>query len=147
MLKATLVWEVAVAGLVLIANVSASGYPPKGHAWSKRALLDSIIRQQAISLDLASPEKGCAQALGGTPPSHLTLGEYVAFLVASLDSSNGKSGATASCRPAGKAHVQRCELFFETGIGTDDPWRYGLRFEIDDSGKIDPAKISCPGAS
>ena len=109
---------------------------------STEQLLALLIRHQAVPLDTVSDEKGC----NFNDKSQVTLGEYLAFLTATLDPTWGKSGLTSSCEPLEKHDILQCNVMFRTGLGTEDPWSYGVRFNLI-KGQLDTKSLSCPGGS
>jgi len=123
----------------------AADTPAASHApGSTEQLLDLLIKHQALLLDVASDERGCKSALKN--PKKNSLGDYLAFLSATMDPHHGQSGVTSNCKQSEKDDTLRCEIMFSTGLGTEDPWSYGIRFNLD-KGELDPKSLSCPGGS
>ncbi len=122
---------------------AASAVSAKGSAApSTEALLRLLTGKQALALDTASVEKGCDIR---TPEGKIhTLGDYLAHLTSALIPENGQNQVTSSCK-ALKGGRQACEVWFSTGGGTDSPWRYGVQFQRDPKGELDPASLRCPG--
>jgi hypothetical protein len=124
---------------------AASGVQARTPAvFSTEHLLRLLIRQQALPLDVASPEKGCGIDTGEGKIK--TLGDYLAHLTSSLIPDNGPAYVTSVCTPLKNRNGQACEVWFSTGAGTESPWRYGMQFQLDDDGQIDSRSLRCPGA-
>jgi len=111
---------------------------------STEQLLDLLLKHQTLILDTTSNEKGCKSAL--TNPKKNSLGDYLAFLTASMDPRNGQSGVSSNCKYIKKDSIRQCEVMFSTGLGTEDPWSYGIRFNLDKR-ELDPKSLTCPGGS
>ena len=73
-----------------------------------------------------------------------TIGVIEAHLLAQLadaQAAGDPARLTIVCEPSDPPY--RCGM--EVRIEGDDPWHYAIRFELDESGAIDPASVTCPG--
>jgi hypothetical protein len=108
-----------------------------------RELVNSLLRSKDLRINATA--RGCQTVEGSVQKPGYTIGDYLSFLISSLDISNGQSGVISSCNT--KLKNRECELMFKTGQGTDSPWAYGIKFQIDSNGHVLPKSLSCPGAS
>jgi hypothetical protein len=136
-------FKLSCVGVFLLSVAIPASAAPIG--WSTEQLLSILIQNAASPLDRTPETRGCDSIWTDTQPK--TLGHYLAFLTASLDPKNGQSGVTSHCKALNKKGDFQCDVMFMTGQGTESPWSYGVRFTIDKNGTLDPASLSCPGAS
>ena len=102
-------------------------------------MIDALLRHKDVKL----VHESCRGVTGVEGDD--TLGEYVAHLLAQLASAHAegtKATFQASCA-AGPPF--RCR--FDVAIEAEDPWRYGVHFDLLATGEIPESSIECPGAA
>jgi hypothetical protein len=147
--------SIVVSGHMLLAVVAAGcgslrerevaheevvrGRAPVSWPPSSSEALRALIAHAALELTHPS----CEGVTGD--PEDRDLGDALTHLLAQKASAEVEEIPSAfriSCRPEGAVKA-RCRLVVR--VEGDDPWEYGLDFELDRDGGIDPRTIECPG--
>jgi hypothetical protein len=123
-------------------SATADAQPPLS-AWppSTRDTLNALLRHPTLPLEDAS-----CRNVTGDPGDPATLGVYLAHLLAQGIDANAeeqRSSIQVSCEVVNASRA-RCRL--DVRVEDEDPWEYGVTFEVDRHGAIPRGSLTCPGA-
>jgi hypothetical protein len=107
-----------------------------------RDVIDALLRHRDVK-----PTHASCRGVTGIAGDE-TLGHYVAHLIAQLAAAhaeNTPAKLTAACDAGGSEDVFRCR--FVVHVQAEDPWQYGVHFDLHADGSVPVSSIECPGAA
>ncbi len=133
------------AGIVLVLGTSACGAgaaSPARSAPSSPPTSRDVLLALSANAALDPTDESCTHLTGDLDTE--TIGVIEAHLLAQLadaQAAGDPARLTIACEPSGPPY--RCAM--EVRIEGEDPWHYAIQLELDASGGVDPASITCPG--
>ena len=133
-----------LSGLAIAVSLAACGGAPARvlHAPGSPPSERDVLLALSAHADLDPAHESCTSVTGDLDAE--TLGVIEAHLLAQLADAQAEGDdatLTITCAPEGPPH--RCSM--EVRVEGEDPWHYAIVFDLDASGRIDPASITCPG--
>jgi hypothetical protein len=113
---------------------------PRDWPPSSRDALAALLHHRSVR----PSDPSCHGVTGD--PRDVTLGDYLAHLLAQQVEAHAESlpsSLRVTCDLSGSTALARCRLMVR--VQAEDPWEYGVEFELDRDGAIPERTLRCPG--